>query len=550
MGKPSDLVESRRKGYLELYSQRSLPFMASIIWLISRLHPKPSPLPYPHSMDKVLLIDDEVDVQYSFRRIFDSPDLELHTASSGEEALKMIPRIQPNLVLSDIRMAGLNGLETLRRIRQMDPKLPVILMTAYGTTQTAIEAMKLGAYDYLLKPFDVPRLKQLVADALKAARDMSQIVVVQPQLEQQDYDLGVIGRSESMQEVFKLIGQLATSDATALITGESGTGKELVARAVYQNSRRSKEPFVAINCAAIPENLLESDLFGHERGAFTGATSQRIGRFEQCNRGTLFLDEIGDMAPATQTKILRVLQNGSFERVGGNTPVQVDVRIIAATNKPIEEAVARKEFREDLFYRLNVVRIPLPPLRQRRGDIRLLVDYFLRKIGSTSGGKKSISETTLVALENFNWPGNVRELENCLRRAVVIAKGPTILPSDLPPDILHNNLSRNTNSLASTSSPPTESQAPSLSNSPIRQPITGAIGVPLDLAEISRWLFHWAQSHSDFKILPAIERELVIEALKETQGNQVQAARMLGITRATLRKRVDKFAIRRELNVT
>ncbi|MSU33499.1 MAG: sigma-54-dependent Fis family transcriptional regulator [Pedosphaera sp.] len=501
-------------------------------------------------MDKVLLIDDEVDVQYSFRRIFDSPDLELHTASSGEEALKMIPRIQPNLVLSDIRMAGLNGLETLRRIRQMDPKLPVILMTAYGTTQTAIEAMKLGAYDYLLKPFDVPRLKQLVADALKAARDMSQIVVVQPQLEQQDYDLGVIGRSESMQEVFKLIGQLATSDATALITGESGTGKELVARAVYQNSRRSKEPFVAINCAAIPENLLESDLFGHERGAFTGATSQRIGRFEQCNRGTLFLDEIGDMAPATQTKILRVLQNGSFERVGGNTPVQVDVRIIAATNKPIEEAVARKEFREDLFYRLNVVRIPLPPLRQRRGDIRLLVDYFLRKIGSTSGGKKSISETTLVALENFNWPGNVRELENCLRRAVVIAKGPTILPSDLPPDILHNNLSRNTNSLASTSSPPTESQAPSLSNSPIRQPITGAIGVPLDLAEISRWLFHWAQSHSDFKILPAIERELVIEALKETQGNQVQAARMLGITRATLRKRVDKFAIRRELNVT
>ena len=500
-------------------------------------------------MDKVLLIDDEVDVQYSFRRIFNSPDLELHTASSGEEALKMIPRIQPNLVLSDIRMAGLNGLETLRRIRQIDPKLPVILMTAYGTTQTAIEAMKLGAYDYLLKPFDVPRLKQLVEDALRAARDMSQVVVVQPQLEQQDYDLGVIGRSESMQEVFKLIGQLATSDATALITGESGTGKELVARAIYQNSRRSKEPFVAINCAAIPENLLESDLFGHERGAFTGATSQRIGRFEQCNRGTLFLDEIGDMSPATQTKILRVLQNGSFERVGGNTPVQVDVRIIAATNKHLEEAVARKEFREDLFYRLNVVRIPLPPLRQRRGDIPLLVDYFLRKIGSTSGGQKSISQSTLVALENFNWPGNVRELENCLRRAVVVAKSPTILPSDLPLDILHNNPPRITTSPASTALPPTEIQAPSLSNAPIRQPITASVGVPLDLTEVSRWLFRWAQSHSDFKIIPAIERELVIEALKETQGNQVQAARMLGITRATLRKRIDKFAIRKELNV-
>src|SRR4029434_1102176 len=227
-------------------------------------------------MDKLLLIDDEADVQYSFRRIFDSPEIELTTAASGEEGLKLIPRVKPDLVLMDVRMGGISGLETLRRLRQTDAKLPVIMMTAYGTTQTAIEAMKLGAYDYLLKPFDVPKLKQIVLSALKAARDMKQVVSYQPLLESEDYDQGIVGRSEAMQNVFKLIVQLAGSDATALITGESGTGKELVARAIYHHSKRSKQPFIAINCAAIPENLLESELFGHERGAFTGASAQRI----------------------------------------------------------------------------------------------------------------------------------------------------------------------------------------------------------------------------------------------------------------------------------
>ncbi|MST95050.1 MAG: sigma-54-dependent Fis family transcriptional regulator, partial [Pedosphaera sp.] len=297
-------------------------------------------------MDKLLLIDDEADVQYSFRRIFDSAEIELATASSGEEGLKVIPKFKPDLVIMDVRMGGINGLETLRRLRQIDAKLPVIMMTAYGTTQTAIEAMKLGAYDYLLKPFDVPKLKTLVTGALAAARAMKQVVSYQPLLESEDYELGIVGRSEAMQNVFKLIGQLAVSDATALITGESGTGKELVARAIYHHSRRSEQPFLAINCAAIPENLLESELFGHEKGAFTGASTQRIGKFEQCDHGTIFLDEIGDMTPPTQTKILRVLQSGTFERVGGNQPIKVDVRIIAATNKPLEKAVAAKEFRE------------------------------------------------------------------------------------------------------------------------------------------------------------------------------------------------------------
>ena len=521
-------------------------------------------------MEKLLLIDDEVDVQYSFRRIFEGSDIELHTASSGEEGLRLIPTVKPDLVLSDIRMAGLNGLETLRRIRQLDPQLPVILMTAYGTTQTAIEAMKLGAYDYLLKPFDVPRLKQLVANALKAARDTRQTVAIRPQLEQQDYELGVIGRSAPMQEVFKLIGQLAASDATALITGESGTGKELVARSIFQNSRRAKEAFMAINCAAIPENLLESELFGHEKGAFTGATAQRPGRFEQCHRGTLFLDEIGDMPPATQTKILRVLQNGTFERVGSNTTLVVDVRIIAATNKPLEEAVARKEFREDLFYRLNVVRVHMAPLRERQGDIRLLVDFFLRKIGGTGTHSKSIGEKTLSVLEAYHWPGNIRELENVLRRAVVVSKGAAILENDLPPEILQSVRSVPSTQASRPLSTPTSANSaaqlaqglftpadPSSSASSLSAPSVEAALAPTvdpaitgDIRPLVLQLFRWARLQGGIKVLPAVERELVIEALKETQGNQVQAAKLLGITRATLRKRVDKFGIRRELSVS
>ena len=389
-------------------------------------------------MSKLLLIDDEEDVQYSFRRIFDSPEIELATASSGEEGLKLIPQFKPDLVVMDIRMGGMTGLETLRHIRKIDSKLLVILMTAYGTTQTTIEAMKLGAYDYLLKPFDIPKLKEVIANALKAAHDMRQVVSYQPLLESEDYEVGIVGRSGPMQQVFKLIGQVAGTDATTLITGESGTGKELVARAIYHHSHRSAQPFLAVNCAAIPEQLLESELFGHERGAFTGATLQRIGKFEQCSGGTIFLDEIGDMTPATQTKILRVLQSGTFERVGGNQPIKADVRIIAATNKPLEEAVAARQFREDLFYRLNVVRIQMPALRERRDDVRLLVNYFLKKFAKDQqAAPKSISTGVIKALEQYHWPGNVRELENIIRRAHVVAKGDAILLSDLPAEVLN-----------------------------------------------------------------------------------------------------------------
>jgi nitrogen regulation protein NR(I) len=477
-------------------------------------------------MSKLLLIDDEEDVQYSFKRIFDSPEIELTTASSGEEGLKLIPKVNPDLVLMDVRMGGMSGLETLRRIRQMDSKLLVILMTAYGTTQTAIEAMKLGAYDYLLKPFDIPKLKEIVFNALKAARDMRQVVSYQPLLESEDYELGIVGRSEAMQQVFKVIGQLAASDATALITGESGTGKELVARAIYHHSNRSQQSFLAVNCAAIPEQLLESELFGHERGAFTGATNQRIGKFEQCNKGTIFLDEIGDMTPATQTKILRVLQSGTFERVGGNTPLQADVRVIAATNKPLEQAVAARQFREDLFYRLNVVRIHIPPLRERREDIPLLVNYFIKKLARDNALQpKSIATSVIRVLEKYHWPGNVRELENVIRRAHVMAKGEAILLGDLPGEISGQGI---------TSAP---------------LPVTASEGSSNDAATLARQLFQIAKRDPKLKVIPAVERELVIQALKETDNNQVQAAKLLGITRATLRKRVDKFGIQREMKI-
>ena len=482
-------------------------------------------------MDKLLLIDDEDDVRYSFKRIFASPDLNLETAASGEEGIEVIRRFQPDLVLMDVRMGGINGLETLRRIRQDDAKLPVIMMTAFGTTQTAIEAMKLGAYDYLLKPFDVPKLKQIVADALKAARDMRQVGACEPLLESEDYDLGIVGRSQPMQEVFKMIGQLAGSDATALVTGESGTGKELVARAIYHNSRRNDKSYLPINCAAIPENLLESELFGHEKGSFTGAISQRIGKFEQCDKGTLFLDEIGDMTLSTQAKILRVLQSGTIERVGGNKPIVVDVRIIAATNKRLEEAVASREFREDLFYRLNVVRVSLPTLRERREDIPLLVDYFLKTIASAEGRKpKSIFEDAQERLMQHDWPGNVRELENVIRRTIVMAKGEAIRADDLPTDI--RSVGRNsagTNQALGQAEPP--------------------LVAAIDLGTISAKLFHWAKERPDIAVLPAVERELIAHALRETNGNQVRAAKLLGITRATLRKRIEKFSIKQAVSV-
>ena len=483
-------------------------------------------------MSKLLLIDDEADVRYSFKRIFDAADMDIETASSGEEGLEKFPVFRPDLVIMDVRMGGINGMETLRRMREIDAKVPIVMMTAYGTTQTAIEAMKLGAFDYLLKPFDIPKLKEQVANALNTAREMKQVNSYKPMLESEDYELGIVGRSAAMQEVFKMVGQLAASDATALITGESGTGKELVARAIRSNGIRAEGPFVAVNCAAIPENLIESELFGHERGAFTGAAQQRVGKFEQCDKGTIFLDEIGDMPMQTQIKILRVLQSGTFERVGGNQTIQVNVRVIAATNKPLEEAVAEKTFREDLFYRLNVVRIQMPPLRERKEDIPLLVNFFLRSIAQKQKlPPKSIQHEAVERLKAYHWPGNVRELENVIQRAVVVAKTDAVLVNDLPREVSGTPVPMAADSPAAVATDAAGS----------------AEAQPLTIQTIAAHLFKWARESSDLQVLPAVERELIICALSETGGNQVRAAKLLGITRATLRKRVEKFQIRQEM---
>ena len=474
-------------------------------------------------MDKILVVDDDADIRRAFRRNLESDTLQVVDAATAEDAIRMVAKERPNLIVMDIRMGATSGLDTLRKLRDLDPKLLVIMMTAYGTTQTAIEAMKLGAYDYVLKPLEVPKLKALIESALKAAHDMREVVSYQPLLDTEDYAEGIVGKSEPMQQVFKLIGQVSQSEATVLITGESGTGKELVARAIYHHSRRAEKSFMAINCAAIPENLLESELFGHERGAFTGAADRRIGKFEQCDKGTVFLDEIGDMPLPTQTKILRVLQNGEFQRVGGNQTFYVDVRVITATNKPPEQLVATKKFREDLYYRLNVVRIHLPPLRERPDDIPLLVDYFLQRLvksGTIPGKIMKISTEALKILEKSSWPGNVRELENVIERSAVVARGDSILPKDLPAEV--------------------------------REPKAVAVP-PEDLAAAIdaavRPLYALAKKDPKLKIMMAVERALITRALTETNGNQMQAAKLLGITRATLRKRIEKFGIAKRLEV-
>jgi two-component system nitrogen regulation response regulator GlnG len=474
-------------------------------------------------MDKILIVDDDADIRRAFRRNLESSALQVVEAGDGPQAIRQVAAERPDLVIMDIRMGTGNGLEVLRKLRGLDPRLLVIMMTAYGTTQTAIEAMKLGAYDYLLKPLDLPKLKALIASALKTAHDMRRVVSYEPLLSKEDYAEGIVGSGEPMQYVFKLIGQVAQSDATVLITGESGTGKELVARAIYHHSRRAEQPFMAINCAAIPENLLESELFGHERGAFTGAAEQRIGRFEQGHEGTIFLDEIGDMPLATQTKILRVLQNGEFQRVGGNQTIRVDVRVLAATNKEPEKLVAEKKFREDLYYRLNVVRIHLPPLRERREDIPILLDYFLQRLSNEDGVLKKVKRVTpqaLEVLEKYNWPGNVRELENAISRAAVIGRGDSIFPEDLPLDI------REPKRIAV---PPKQ----------IEQTVEAAVSS----------LFALARNDPKLKIIAAVERELIVRALAETNGNQLKAAKLLGMTRATLRKRIEKFGITRRLEL-
>ena len=384
----------------------------------------------------ILVVDDDTEVRYSLNRVLSSQHYKVVEAGSGEEGVAAVKRQPPDVVLLDNRMTGISGLETLQHIRAANPKQLVILMTAYGTAQTAIEAMKYGAFDYVVKPFDPAKLIALVENALRTQADIRSAGSMPPVINSEEHKEGIVGSSEPMQQVFKIIGQVTSSDVTVMITGESGTGKELVARSIHRHSHRSSRPFVAVNCSAIPENLIESELFGHERGAFTGATAQRLGKFEVCDGGTIFLDEIGDMTPTTQTKILRVLQEGEIQRVGSSETLKVNVRVLAATNKNLEHLVRDKEFREDLYYRLNVVRLRLPPLRERVEDVPQIVDFFLQSLAKAKKTKaRRVSPEALAILCRHNWPGNVRELENMIYRSAVIAQGDAILPKDLPDDV-------------------------------------------------------------------------------------------------------------------
>jgi DNA-binding NtrC family response regulator len=413
-------------------------------------------------------------------------------------------------------------LDTLREIRRLQVKTPIILMTAYGTMDTAIEAMKLGAYDYLLKPFDRAELERLARDALEVNRLMKEVVRL-PVSEAKPSpvpagEVKIIGNHRRMQEVYKLIGQVAARDVTVLITGESGTGKELVARAIYHHSARKDKPFLAVNCAAIPEPLFESELFGHERGAFTGADRAHVGRIERCQGGTLFFDEIGEMSLATQAKLLRMLQYGEIERVGGSQTLKVDVRIIAATNKNLERAVADGEFREDLYWRLKIISIQLPPLRERAEDIPALVEYFVgRFCVEYQTSIRHIEDAALARLKSHPWPGNVRELENSLRRAILLTSGDVILEEHLKFDACGREPTRN----AAEENP------------------WGRIERKLD--ELIPDLLDACGERMRESIIDLVERTLVSRVLDQCGHNQVKAAKVLGVSRNTLRHRMKKF---------
>jgi two-component system nitrogen regulation response regulator GlnG len=460
---------------------------------------------------KLLIIDDEANLLYSLQAGLETDDLAVVTAKTGKRGLALIPKEAPDVVIVDVRLPDLSGLEVFDRIKEIAPRVPVIVITAFATTETAIEAMKRGAFEYLLKPVDLHQLREIVARALELHRMQNVPAVFDQMEESSDHSADpIVGRSPVMQEVYKAIGRVAPQDVTVLILGESGTGKELVARALYQHSRRADKPFLAINCAAIPDSLLESELFGHEKGAFTGADRQRIGKFEQANGGTIFLDEIGDMSPATQAKLLRVLQDQQFERVGGRDTLAVDVRVVAATNQNLEARVASGHFRQDLLYRLNGMTITLPPLRDRKDDIPQLVDHFVR-VANRKLDKHvtTVAPESLRILENHDWPGNVRELQNVVRYAVIQTVGEMLRANSLP------------TSVRGATAPGGQSHEDGL-----------------DVLRLVRDLLAFGSPELYRKVIAEVDRVVLAEVLRHVGGNQVHASELLGISRTTLRAKL------------
>ena len=474
-------------------------------------------------MSTILIIDDDDQLRTSFERLLKEEGYSVDSAPSGELGLNWIKSKIPDLVILDMRLPGMNGLETFKCINEVEPKLPVVIMTAFGTTETAIEATKMRAFDYILKPFDIPEMLSIIGQALEAGRFMRSPIHMNAAPDNASREV-IVGRSKPMQDVYKGIGRVSPTDATVLIRGESGTGKELAARAIYQHSLRADKPFLVINCVAIPENLLESELFGYEKGAFTGAFHRRVGKIEQASGGTVFLDEIGDMPSRIQAKILRLLQEKSIERLGGRDTIPVDVRIIAATNRNLEKALSEGHFREDLYYRLKVVTISLPPLRERLGDIPLLTKYFLARSASDLGmNNPGITEEAISTLNDHSWPGNVREMGNTLQKALIFNRGAPVRPKDIAQAISGMEVD------ADKESETTEKA-------------------------LNKWIHAALTTEGTDNLFEScmdrFSAILISEALNLTGGNRSRAAKLLGLSRPTLHSKIEKFGLKIETSVS
>ncbi len=471
------------------------------------------------SIRKILVADDEESIRWVLSKALNKQGYKVDLASSGEEAMQLFRRNHYDMAVLDIKMPQVTGLELLDYFQQQRPEMLVVIMTAESSMKNAVEAMKRGAYDYLTKPFDLDALDAIILKAGKATAISEQVTLLKDELkEHYQFERNIIGNSQPMQDVYKLLGKVAPADVTVLITGESGTGKELVARAIHFNSPRLGKPFLAINCAAIPRDLLESELFGHEKGAFTGATERKAGKFEQANGGTLFLDEIGDMPLELQAKLLRVLQEKEITRTGGSQSIAINVRIVAATNQELKRKVADKEFREDLFYRLNVLPLELPPLRQRLDDIPQLVEYFVQRAREELNvSTQGCSEEALRLLQRHSWPGNVRELENTIQRAALLSPDQLLSPADFGALGTEVGKQENDSSLEAL----------------VHKKLTASLA-QMDVNELDN-LYEM--------VLHQMERPLIQIVLQKTRSNQVRTAEILGINRNTLRKKINTLGI-------
>lgn len=502
----------------------------------------------------ILVADDEESVRNLLQKVLIKLGHLVATAANGEEVLAKIRHESFSLLIMDIRMPKLGGMEAFKILRLEYPHLPIIMMTAFSTVETTLDTMRLGAFDYLSKPFDLNHVKAITAKALSSCAEPEKRD--SPPLPSQRGN-AFIGTSPAMQEVFKTIGRVSASDSSVLIQGESGTGKELVARTIHEYSKRKAGPFVTVNCGAVPEGLLESEFFGHEKGSFTGAFTRKIGKFEYADHGTIFLDEIGEMSPPLQVKLLRVLQEREFERVGGNGRISVDVRVIAATNQSLKQSMAHKTFRSDLFYRLNVVSILIPPLKNRKEDIPLLAAYFRDKYcAKLSKRPKSLPEPVIRALEAYDWPGNVRELENALEHAIVMGGGQVILMEDLPQEILLRPEQETSDSTTLTRKPTPEQRAdqnltPSFPDS-ILVLADSTPGFPEFAPGFSESSSSCLDPRPSLTVDPpgslrqavkAVERATIAKALRQTKGNKLQAAKLLAISRRALQYKIEAYGL-------